>query len=256
MVKRWSLLVVSLLMTTFLAGCALTPKTAPKPVPTQTVKLYFSNADNDRLVTEQRQINIKSGQDKYTVVLQTLLKGPQNDKYRVNISPNTRIYGTIKQNNKLIVDVNKDFSAFGGSMAETLGVGAFVNTLTQFKEINEVKILVEGEELKGPSGNPRGFMKTFPMQPQSAQKPIPSNKTQPETQSVQRNVTLYFGSQEATAVVPETRTISVPTNIGQENYIKMIVNELIKGPRRDDLRRTIPAEARVRSVTLKTPLPI
>jgi len=238
----------------FLAGCAQQSENAPQRpnLARQTVKLYFANADNDRLVTEERQITVRTGEDKYVAVLKALIRGPENDKYRVNISPNTRVYGTIKQGERLIVDVNEDFNRFGGSMAEILGVAAFVNTLTQFPEIDEVKILVEGEELKGPSGNPRGFMKTFPMQAEAtpASKPAPTSSGM-QTQTVQRNVTLYFANEEATAVEPETRTISVPTDLSREGYIKMIVNELIKGPRRSDLRRTIPAEARVQSVELK-----
>ena len=256
MVKRRTLLLVSLLITALLAGCAQAPKTAPKRVSpaAQTVKLYFANADNDRLVTEQRKITVKTGEDKYQVVLRALLKGPQNEKYRVNISPNTRIYGTIKQNDKLIVDVNQDFTRFGGSMAEILGVGAFVNTLTQLKEINQVKILVEGEELKGPSGQPRGWMKTFPVQTQTTTQPAKRPVTPspaPAQSQVQRNVTLYFANQDATAVVPETRTITVPASTSRENFIKTIVNELIKGPRNSELRRTIPPEATVQAVEVK-----
>lgn len=257
MVKRWSLLLTALLLATILTGCAQEPETVPQrpEQAAQTVKIYFANEDNDRLVTEDRQLAIGAEVNKYTAVLRALLNGPENDNYRINISPNTKVYGTIKQGDKLIVDVNDDFTKFDGSMAETLGVGAFVNTLTQFEEIDEVKILVEGEELKGPSGKARGWMKTFPMQAQTT-----SQKTQPpaaaptktQTQSVvKRNVTLYFANQEATAVVPETRTISVPNNTTATGYIKMIVNELIKGPRNSELRRTIPAAATVNSVAVK-----
>lgn len=254
--KRLGLLLTALLLVTMLAGCAREQDNIPqRPEQTvQTVKLYFADDDNERLVTEERKITLKAGEDKYTAVLQALIKGPENDDYRVNISPNTKIYGTIKQDNKLIVDVTEDFASFGGSMAEILGVGAFVNTLTQFDEIDEVKILVEGEELKGPSGLPRGWMKTFPMQPETAveqSRPSAAAPAKPGPSQVKRNVTLYFANQDATKVVPETRTISVPSNITTAGYIKMIVSELIKGPRNSDLRRTIPAEATVRSVAVK-----
>ncbi len=261
MVKRLTLLLAALSMVTLLAGCAQNQEKAPQrpDQTTQTVKLYFANEDNERLVTEDRRVTIEAGADKYTAVLKALIQGPENDNYRVNISPNTRVYGTIKQDDKLIVDVNDDFTRFDGSMAETLGVGAFVNTLTQFEEIDEVKILVEGEELKGPSGRARGWMKTFPLQartetqtPAKKPAPPPAGPAQTQTQpTVKRNVTLYFANPEATAVVPETRTISVPNNLSTAGYIKTIVNELIKGPRNNELRRTIPAQAEVRSVEVK-----
>ena len=256
MAKRLSLLLSALLLAAVLTGCAQEKENVPQrpEQKTQTVKLYFASEDNERLVTEERQIALKAGEDKYTTVLQALIKGPENDNYRVNISPNTRVYGTIKQDNKLIVDVNADFTRFDGSMAEILGIAAFAITLTQFAEIDEVKILVEGEELKGPSGMPRGWMKTFPMQPETAveqRRPSAAAPAKPGPSQVKRNVTLYFANQDATKVVPETRTISVPSNITTAGYIKMIVSELIKGPRNSDLRRTIPAEATVRSVAVK-----
>jgi len=246
----------SVLLATMLAGCAQEQENVPqRPEQTvETVKLYFADEDNERLVTEERQITIKAGEDKYTAVLKALLKGPKDDDYRVNISPNTKVYGTIKQDDKLIVDVSDDFARFDGTMAEILGIGAFVNTLTQFDEIDEVKILVEGEELKGPSGLPRGWMKTFPMQPGTSTEENRSSASapaKPGPSEVKRNITLYFANQDATKVVPETRTISVPSNISVAGYLKMIVNELIKGPRNSELRRTIPTEAAVRSVTVK-----
>lgn len=64
---------------------------------------------------------------------------------QANIAQATNIYGTIRQNNDLIVNLSKEFNQFGGSVAETIAVGSIVNTMTQFEEISRVKILVEGE---------------------------------------------------------------------------------------------------------------
>jgi len=253
--KQLSLLLVVFLTLGLMIGCSQNSADRSPSSDTHTVKLYFADADNERLVTEEREITLKSGEDKYAIVLQELIRGPENEKYRVNISPNTRIYGTIKQGTKLIADVNQDFSKFGGSMAEILGIGAFVNTLTQFNEIEAVKILVEGEELIGPSGNPRGFMGTFPLQAEdgktatSPQKNTDTNNAAPKT--AQKNVILYFANQDASAVVAESRTITVPAGISNTDYVKAIVNELIKGPRETKLKETIPKEAVLRSVQIK-----
>jgi germination protein M len=50
-------------------------------------------------------------------------------------------------------------------MAELFSIGSIVNTLTQFEGVNKVKILVEGEEFIGPSGEPLGFMTEYPLEP-------------------------------------------------------------------------------------------
>ncbi|MEN6348409.1 MAG: GerMN domain-containing protein [Syntrophomonas sp.] len=146
------------------SGCSKTknPVSPVEPTITETIKLYYADEKNEKLLTEERQISYQKNQDKYRLTVETLLKGPTNSNYRLNISPDTRVYGTIRQNDKIIIDLSKDFNRFGGSMAEILGVGALVDTLTQFEGLKEVKILVEGEEYIGPSGQPRGFMKTFP----------------------------------------------------------------------------------------------
>ena len=111
-----------------------------------------------------------------------------------------------------------------------------VNTLTQFEGIERVKILVEGEEFTGPSGEPRGFMTPFSTEEQ------PTGSTE--------DVTLYFAQPDATAVSPEQRTITVPPATGVEGRIRIVVEELIRGPMQTNLAPTIPAETRVLGVTV------
>jgi germination protein M len=58
-------------------------------------------------------------------------------------------------------------------------------------------------------------------------------------------ILLYFGNADATKVVPEAREIQIPKGISQADYIKLLVEELIKGPDNPDLSRTIPETAKV-----------
>lgn len=53
-------------------------------------------------------------------------------------------------------------------------------------------------------------------------------------------VLLYFGNADATKVVPEARQVEIPEGITQNGYIKLLVEELIKGPDDPNLTRTIP----------------
>ncbi|MGI5921859.1 MAG: GerMN domain-containing protein [Syntrophomonadaceae bacterium] len=235
MAKRFVFLLISLLLMGMFSGCQQTDKPAPQTAITEDVQLYYGDSENERLVTEKRQVSYNKGEDKYQAVLEELVKGPKNKQYTANIPTNTKVYGTIKEGNKLIIDLSREFTRFNGSVAEILGVGSVVNTMTQFKEIEEVKILVNSEEYIGPSGEPRGFMKTFPTRPDQLQ---------------ESSVTLYFGNQDATAVVPETRTIKLPSDTSQENFITTVVSELIKGPQTAGLSPTIPKQAKVLSVRI------
>jgi germination protein M len=157
--NKFSLFLSVLILTFLLFGCTQT-ETEPEKQSVK-VKLYFADAHNEDFLIEERQIAYVTGEEKYRLTLEELLKGSDNQAARNNIPENTQVYGIIKQKSFLIVNLSQDFNQFGGSMAEILGVGALVNTMTQFEEITRVKILVEGEEFVGPSGQPRGFMEPF-----------------------------------------------------------------------------------------------
>ncbi len=204
---------------------------------TAKVQLYYADSGNEHFVMEQREIMFPQNQDKYSIVLQELIKGPDNPDYRKNIASSTIVYGTMKQSKDLIVNLSKDFCSFGGSVAEIIGVGSVVNTLTSFgPDIKRVKILVEGEELIGPNGNPRGFMEAFD-----------NNISQPE---VNKETTLYFCNQDATALAQEMRTIVVAPDISMDNLMQRTLEELIKGPVGSNLHKTIPAEVLVNCVEI------
>jgi len=219
-----------------LGGCGERQGTTRPQAITETVKLYYGDDGNEKIVAEERSFSYQQWEDKYTVVLQELIKGPEKNQYRANISPETKVYGTIEQNGALIINFSKEFNRFAGSMAELIGVGSVVNTLTQFEAIKKVKILVEGEELTGPGGKPRGFMETFPAEV----KP-------PEDEA---EVILYFSNHDATALVGETRTITFPAETSRHDLIELVLAELIKGPRNKNLKPTIPPEVKVLSVKI------
>jgi len=203
---------------------------------TERIQVFYGDENNEKIISEEREITYKEDEDKYKIALEELIKGPNDEKLTANINRHTKVYGTIKENKNLIVDLSREFNQFPGSIAEIIGVGSVVNTMTQFKNVEKVKILVEGEELIGPSGEPRGFMETFPLNPQ---------------QEINKEVTLYFGGQNGVYVVPEKRTISTPDNINQQDYIKKVIEELIKGPETEGLHPTIPPEVKVLSVRIE-----
>lgn len=128
------------------------------------IKLFYASEGNEKIVVETRKISAVPGSDIYVHALEELFRGPAQKTLTVNIPKGTGVYGVIRQKDALIVDLS-GFTGFGGSIAELLAVGSIVNTLTQFEGIQRVKILVEGEELIGPSGEPTGFMTEFPLEP-------------------------------------------------------------------------------------------
>lgn len=130
------------------------------------ITLYYADENNEKMVGEEREISYSKTGDPYKAAIEELIKGPKGSGLRANIPSGTTVYGTIKQNKDIIIDISSQFSGFGGFLAEMFAVGSIVNTLLQFEGIERVKILVEGEETIAPNGEPRGFMKVFPLTPE------------------------------------------------------------------------------------------
>ncbi|MGI6684906.1 MAG: GerMN domain-containing protein [Bacillota bacterium] len=240
MKKRTVYGILLLMLLIIISGCA---NKSPSPQGEETknekvekIKLYFGDANNEKMVTEEREISFASEDDKYKVILEELIKGPEDENLRANISKNTKVYGTIKQESKLIVNLSKEFNQFGGSVAEIIAVGSVVNTLTELDDLKEVKILVAGEELIGPRGEPRGFMTSFQVEP--------DNKTETS------DVTLYFSNKNADKLTGEVRKIAASPEGNREDFIKKVLEELIVGPKESEHYPTIPKEVVVISVKI------
>lgn len=90
------------------------------------------------------------------VALQALIDGPQlNEELHQSVPPTTRVLGLSIFNGLATANFSKelirDFN--GGSQLEAHLVDAIVNTLTEFPEIKEVQILVEGEKVDSIGGH-------------------------------------------------------------------------------------------------------
>ena len=228
-----------LILLLLLAACAQNEgkKTAEPGEITETVTLYYGDAQNEKLVSEEREITFREGEGRYQAVLAALIAGPQTAGLTNNIPAGTKVYGTMRQENALLVNLTEDFNSFGGSVAETVAIASIVNTFTEFAEIEKVKILVAGSELIGPSGKARGFMTRF--------------NTEAGPPAEQEEVTLYFANPQATALVPEKRSLTFPLDADLETRLRTVLEELIRGPQTDNLAATIPPEVKVLSVSLQ-----
>src|SRR5690554_312304 len=233
---------ILLLLLLLLAGCTNNeqPQTPPESEPqqkTETITLYYGDENNEQLVTEEQEITYLEGEDFYKTALEALIDGPHNENYTDNIPSGTAVYGTIRQDDALLVNFTHHFTSFGGSVAEIVAVASVVNTLTDFEGIERVKILVEGNELIGPSGEPRGFISRFTME-----EGLPEEVGE---------VILYFSKPDATGVVAEERTINFPAEADLAQRLNITLQELISGPNQDTLGATIPREVRVLSLVVQ-----
>ena len=113
------------------------------------VTLYYQNKETKELMPEGRMVDAKTLlTDPYTTLLELLIEAPKNEKLQSAIPEGTRVLKTELKGDMVYVDLSKEFidNHAGGLEAETTTIYAIVNTLTEFNEVNSVKILINGKE--------------------------------------------------------------------------------------------------------------
>ncbi|MFA5014868.1 MAG: GerMN domain-containing protein [Actinomycetota bacterium] len=134
-----TILILVLFFTTTLSSC------------TRSVTLYFaaSGETDFYLVKEIREISVSS--DLYKSVLEELIKGPDTGDLYPVIPSDVRVNSVKISGSTATVDFSKEIITNfeeipHSSTTEILAIFSIVNTLTEFEEIERVKITIEGKE--------------------------------------------------------------------------------------------------------------
>lgn len=126
-----------------------------------TVTVFFPDSNGMKLVPVTRKIEFdnppSADSNKYLRTMQELVAGPNDDSEGYNVMPQgSKVLDvTVGSNGLAIVNFNENFKRHfhGGSTEEKMLIGAIVNTLTQFDEVQKVQIKVENKVLSGFNGN-------------------------------------------------------------------------------------------------------
>lgn len=197
------------------------------------ITLYYANADNSEILTEKREVKITQGKTLPELAIEELLKGPETDGLISTIPEGTKLLNLDVKDKIATVNLSEDFTGFPGTMAESLAIISIVNTLTDLEGIEQVHILVNGEELIAPSGNPYGLLKSYDIK-------------QINRDLNKQVITLYFPDEQAMYVIPEQREVTK-----DEPIAEIVIKELMKGPETPGLAQTtIPEEAKILSVEI------
>ena len=114
------------------------------------VVLYFSDSNAMYLVPETRRISVKEGEKMSKVIVQQLLKGPQDKSLLQTLPADISVLSTETKDGICFVNLSADFvtKASGGTTGETLAVYSIVNSLCELKDVNKVQILSEGKKIE------------------------------------------------------------------------------------------------------------
>ena len=110
-----------------------------------TVKLYFIDSKQHKLVAEERSIAKVQGIARET--MQELIKGPSAADHQAVFPAGTKLLDiNVKPEGMCIVDLSGEANKVSGKEQGSLMIQAVANTLGQFPSIKEVSFLINGEK--------------------------------------------------------------------------------------------------------------
>ena len=109
------------------------------------VSLYFLNNETKELEKETRLIDVKDLlKDPYKKMVELLIKGPENENLTGLIPEETEILDIQLNSDVLTISLTSDFlRAMEDDNYKNLIISSISNTLTEFKEINGINIIIE-----------------------------------------------------------------------------------------------------------------
>ncbi|MFZ5988685.1 MAG: GerMN domain-containing protein [Bacillota bacterium] len=150
------------------SSIALSEADAQKLSDKTPIHLYFANEDNTKLRLEIRYIPMseanKSVNHLAEIIVNELIKGPKVAGLKPTVPAEAKLKSKVKIDGDVAtVDFSKEFRDKhpGGRAEETMTIYSIVNSLTEIKEINNVKFLIDGKAIPEFKGNFR-FNKAFP----------------------------------------------------------------------------------------------
>lgn len=197
--------------------------------------VYYISKDSKDLVAIKADVpdTTKKAQAEFLI---NQLISPHGD----SVSPlgkGTKLNSILIKDEIAEVNFSQEFSKVS-ELKAILAPTAVAKTLCSLDFISGVHIFIEGEEALGADGKPLGVI---------LESELVINKSEP-TQSPKTTVTLYFGDENAEFLVAERREVEVSNSSTLE---KIIMDELLSGPKKSGNIRTIPQETKVLSIETK-----
>lgn len=200
-------------------------------------QVYYLNIENSKILSEDYNSNGVMGEELIAELLERLQMAPDSGKLRRTIPQSIEVKGFTQNDDLLTIDFSKGYNNLSSS-EEVLMRAAIVKTVLQESSISRVSFTVETEPLCNKSGSLVGSM----TKDSFVENPGKQINTTIETQ-----LKLYFANSDGTGLLEENREVHYSTNISVE---KLIVEQLIEGPKKAGRKATIPAETKIISVTV------
>ena len=201
----------------------------------ENVEFYYMMAEGTMQPIE-KEIRGETREDTLMTTLHTLKDGPRVEGALASVPVDIEFNSVALVNDVAIVDVSSAYHKMKDT-EEVVCRASLVWTLTSLDFVEGVSITVDGQPLRSSSGDKLGTMDRSNV--------VISGEISAETTEY-AILSLYFANSQKTNLAVEERVVEVNANQARE---KTIVEQLIAGPRKDGLQRTIPVETKIRDIT-------
>ena len=119
---------------------------------TTIVTLYFVDTETGSIASEARLMDSKELLiDPYQTLVEMLIEGPKDSSLSSIIPSDTEVLDATLSGNCVTLNLSQEFidNAPEGSVEKSNMIYTIVNTLTELKEVDSIKFLIEGEEISG-----------------------------------------------------------------------------------------------------------
>ena len=111
------------------------------------VVLYFANIETGELESEVKIVDANLLiKDPYKEIFYMLINGPQSSNLKKLIPDGTGLHDIKVEKSCAVINVSNEFLNYETEENKLKIINSIVNTLSNLKEINSVKFLINGEE--------------------------------------------------------------------------------------------------------------
>lgn len=111
------------------------------------VILYFANSETGEIESEIKVVDANLLiKEPYKEIMNWLIKGPQSSNLKKLIPEGTALHDIKVEKSCAIINLSSEFLNYETEENKLKIINSIVNSLTNLKEINSVKFLINGEE--------------------------------------------------------------------------------------------------------------
>ncbi|MCI5649392.1 MAG: GerMN domain-containing protein [Fusicatenibacter sp.] len=227
--RFWCVLLAALMAMSCCTGCE-------KVQEESAYQLFYLDKTETTIVSEAYSPTNDSAEKLVKELIDAMQEAPAEPENRKLLTEGSEIESYTLEKGLLTLNVGAGYLQMERSR-EVLVRAGLVRAFVQIPEVERVLFLVEGEPLTDSAGREIGVLTADS---------FVENSGQEIYQYQYATLTLYFANAKGDKLVPETRRVPYSTNLPLE---RVVVEQLIKGPKEDGHFPVLPDTANVLSVT-------